>query len=132
MNRPEQVLQIDLLRWLQYVLPDDVVVFAIPNGGYRKPAEAAILRGLGVVPGIPDLCVCHEGRARFIELKALGGRLSPAQREVHERLRRAGFEVEIAHSIEDVATLLDQWAIPQRRTRTFQKSDCQREGIREG
>jgi hypothetical protein len=31
-----------------------VFAFHVPNGGYRRPIEAKILQGLGVVPGVPD------------------------------------------------------------------------------
>jgi hypothetical protein len=31
--------------------------FHVPNGGWRSPIEAAILKGQGVRPGVPDLIV---------------------------------------------------------------------------
>jgi hypothetical protein len=50
------------------------------NGGYRRAVEGAILRGLGVVPGVPDLIIVHEGRCFALELKSDAGRLSEAQK----------------------------------------------------
>jgi hypothetical protein len=42
-----------------------VVAFHVPNGGYRRPVEAARLKGLGVRAGVPDVIAIHrEDRAR--------------------------------------------------------------------
>jgi hypothetical protein len=35
--------------------------FNVPNGGWRSPVEAAILKGQGVRPGVPDLIVIKDG-----------------------------------------------------------------------
>jgi hypothetical protein len=35
--------------------------FHVPNGGWRSPVEAAIQKGLGVKPGVPDLIVIKDG-----------------------------------------------------------------------
>jgi hypothetical protein len=47
--------------------------------------------GLGV--GWPDLAFAKPGRFLLVECKAQDGRLTPAQRAVHEALRAAGLEV---------------------------------------
>ena len=45
------------------------VVFAFhpANGGYRRPVEAARLKGLGVRPGVPDVVAVHRGQVYAIE-----------------------------------------------------------------
>ena len=35
--------------------------FHVPNGGWRSPIEAAILKGMGVRAGVPDLIVIKDG-----------------------------------------------------------------------
>jgi hypothetical protein len=35
--------------------------FHVPNGGWRSPIEAAILKGQGVRPGVPDLVAIRDG-----------------------------------------------------------------------
>jgi hypothetical protein len=40
----------------------------VPNGGWRSPIEAAILKGLGVQPGVPDLILVRDGRPFALEL----------------------------------------------------------------
>jgi hypothetical protein len=42
------------------------------------PIEAAILKGLGVRAGVPDIIAVHEGRCYAIEIKSEDGRRSMA------------------------------------------------------
>lgn len=48
-----------------------------------------------VAIGLPDLLVLHprSGRAFWHEVKAPGGRVSPAQLDVHDTMRQAGLTV---------------------------------------
>jgi hypothetical protein len=47
----------------------------VPNGGWRSPIEGAILKGLGVQPGVPDLILVRDGLPFALELKTGRGRL---------------------------------------------------------
>ena len=82
-----------------------VVVFAIPNGGFRNSKEAARLKAEGVLAGVPDLMVAVARNGRnglFIEMKReKGGRVSPAQRAVIEDLEGAGYSVAIGRGVDD-------------------------------
>jgi hypothetical protein len=64
------------------------------NGGWRSRVEAAIMKGFGVKAGVPDIIAIRDGRAFALELKAPGGRLTPAQlrcsRGAAYRRRRCG------------------------------------------
>jgi hypothetical protein len=54
-------------------------------------------RQLLCIPGTPDiLVVAPGGRTLWIETKSKGGRLSPAQREMHNKLRAMGHDVRVA------------------------------------
>jgi hypothetical protein len=54
-------------------------------------------RQLLCIPGTPDiLVVAPGGRTLWIETKSKGGRLSPAQREMHDKLRAMGHDVRVA------------------------------------
>ncbi len=105
-NRPEEVLQRATARYLDLALPDDAVWFHCPSGGARSKAEAGIFKAMGVKPGIPDIIVIYRGRMIAIELKAARGRSSPAQKDMHERLRAAGAYVYTTKRIEDVEIIL--------------------------
>ena len=83
------------------------VVFAVPNGGSRNPAEACNLRVQGLTPGIPDLClVLPCGEIIWIELKAEDGLLSPTQIALHRHFASLGHEVVVARSVFDALAQL--------------------------
>jgi hypothetical protein len=86
-RRPEQALQRTVFQHLAARGAPGTFAFHVPNGGWRSPVEAAILKGLGVVAGVPDLMLIRDGSVFGLELKALGGRLSPAQIATQEAMR---------------------------------------------
>lgn len=106
MAREERVLHILIADWLRLALPDDAVAFHVPNGEYRKPETAALLKRMLVVAGIPDFIIFWQGRAFAIEVKAPGGRVSPAQIAMAQRLQRAGVMTTIVYKLEAVETFL--------------------------
>lgn len=114
MKRPEQRLHIAVINTLPLVAPE-CFTWHTPNGGKRTPTEAAVFKALGVVSGLPDLCVTWAiGRIGFIELKADGGALTPNQEAVHAKLKSMGFLVATARSVEEVLALLTAWGAPVR------------------
>jgi len=112
--RPEESLHVAVVDFLALALPADAVAFHVPNGELRNPAVARKLARMGVVPGIPDLAVVHQGRALFLELKAGKGRLSPSQRAMHSRLEAAGASVATVKSLDEAADALTAWGVPLR------------------
>ena len=101
----------------QYLDVRKVLYFAIPNGGKRNINTAAKLKREGVKPGVPDICIIHEGQAFFLEVKrpttpgAAKGRLSPAQKEMIARLEEACAEVKVVYSVADVIEACIDWQI---------------------
>lgn len=63
-----------------------------------------------VSPGrrfVPDrLCSLRRGRVFFVEVKAPGKTVTPAQRRDHSRRRDRGFDVFVLDSIADVDRLI--------------------------
>jgi hypothetical protein len=74
----EQELQRTIIEHLEWRAVKDCFYFAVPNGGWRSPIEAAIFKGLGTKPGIPDLLLIHGGKTYGLELKSAKGKLTPA------------------------------------------------------
>jgi VRR-NUC domain len=105
-NQPEAILQRSLVEHLRWCARGDVWWTHIPNGGSRSPIEAAIFKSLGVRPGSPDLLIIRAGAPLFLELKALGRKLSPVQTECHDALRRAGAQIEVADNIDAALAFL--------------------------
>jgi hypothetical protein len=64
-----------------------------------------------VLKGVPDIIAIANGRVYGLELKADGGKLSPAQIEVHQRMRAAGATVETAWGIDDALATLAAWGV---------------------
>jgi VRR-NUC domain len=112
-QRPEAAIQRSLVDHLRWCARGDVWWTHIPNGGARTAIEGAILKGLGVQAGAPDLLVVRAGQALFIECKAPGRRLSPAQVECHEALRRAGAAVETTDNIDQALGFLRRHGVLQ-------------------
>jgi hypothetical protein len=109
--RPEQQLQKAVLDHLRWRAVPGTFAFHPATGGARSPIEARILKTQGVVAGVPDVIILHDGKAYGLELKATGGQLSPAQRECHERMRAAGAEVATAVGIDTALSQLAEWRL---------------------
>jgi len=77
-----------------------VFAFHPANGGYRTPIEAAMLKGMGVVAGVPDVIAIHQGRVYGLELKAQGGRATPKQVATLATMQAAGATTAIAEGLD--------------------------------
>src|SRR6185312_11840898 len=106
--QPEAQIQRAVIQHLRLRPAADVFAFHVPNGGARRPIEAAILKGLGVTAGVPDVIAIKGGRAHCLELKAPGGRLTDAQKTVHDALRAAGASVAVADNIDTALRQLEE------------------------
>ena len=98
MNQTENQEQAALFEWaalMERKYPELRLLHSIPNGGYRPPKTAAILKATGVKAGVPDIClpVARGGyHGLYIELKRLnGGYLSSAQAIWLNNLAKQGY-----------------------------------------
>jgi hypothetical protein len=115
-HQPEAAIQRAVFQHIRLRLAPGAFVFHCPNGGARRPIEAAILQGLGVTPGVPDIVGIKAGRAFCLELKARGGKLNDTQKTVHEALRAAGAEVATADSLDAALSQLQEWSLLRGRS----------------
>lgn len=89
--------QIALIQWANLQsgkYPELALLYHIPNGGSRHPAEAARLKQQGVRAGVPDLClpVARGGyNGLYIELKAGRNKPTPLQKEWLSWLNQQGY-----------------------------------------
>lgn len=114
MKRPEEQLQRSVVAYLKIAAPS-LLWFAIPNGGFRTKAEAGIMKAMGQRAGVADLCViCPDGTAAFIELKAAGGTLSPAQMAFREDAAASKASYMVCRSLKDVEFFLRLLRVPLR------------------
>jgi hypothetical protein len=88
-----------------------MIVWHTPNGGRRDRIEAARLKALGVLRGIPDLLLLRDGHLYGLELKSEDGRPSPAQLATLDALQRAGATCAIAVGLLNALRQLEQWQL---------------------
>ncbi len=103
-ERSEHIEQREFVQWVRQNAP--MLIIAIPNGGKRGKLEGMRLQAEGVTAGVPDLQIPMF--ALWIEMKAKGGRLSPVQKEMHERLRSEGQTVEVCYSTQEAINVVTQ------------------------
>ena len=95
----ETMEQQGFIRWFRLKYPG-VLIFAIPNGGWRAVTTAKQLKAEGVVPGVPDLFI--PSWRLWLEFKRRkGGVVSKDQERVFTHLRRVGYAVLVCRGAED-------------------------------
>ena len=109
--RPEQQIQRAVFQHLAIRAASAVFAFHPANGGWRSPVEGAILKGMGVRAGVPDIVAVKNGQCYALELKAPDGRLTPAQRDAHAALAAAGATVATAYGLDDALARLEAWGL---------------------
>jgi hypothetical protein len=110
-GRPEQQIHRAVVQHLRYRAKPGVVFIHVPNGGQRRPIEAAIFKALGVRAGVSDLLLWHEGKSFALELKAEGGRATEAQRQFLADMERAGAFTCLAESLDRALATLEKWGL---------------------
>ena len=112
-NRAEDRIQRAVFQHIRARGAPGVFAFHVPMGGYRKPREAAIMKGLGATAGIPDVIVLHASRFYALELKAEGGRPTEKQLIAVDKIREAGGFACIAEGLDRALKCLEMWGILQ-------------------
>jgi hypothetical protein len=107
----EQAIQRAIFQHLRARGAPGVFAFHPANGGYRKRVEAAIMKGLGVVAGVPDVIAIRDGRVFALEVKAEGGRATDAQLACIAALREAGAFTCIAEGLDRALACLESWGL---------------------
>src|SRR3569833_788803 len=89
-----------------------------PNGGSRTIHEGAALKRQGVKAGVSDLFFAYPAapyHGLWIELKRIGGILSPMQKDWLRLMNLVGYKAIVAYGWEsardEILTYLSQWEI---------------------
>lgn len=114
MNRPEQQIQKAVVQHLRLRAEPKVFFWSTPNEGKRGFVNAAALKAMGMTAGVPDLLILKAGILHALELKAPGGRLTPAQRLVLAHMENCGAQTAVAHSLDEALVTLEFWGILKR------------------
>lgn len=98
----ETSIHMAIVHYVNRVIPHNIM-FHPANGEKRSKKDAVKLKRMGVRAGIPDLAMpIGCGKILWMEVKKPGGKLSKAQREMHDKLRNFGHTVAIVEGIDDV------------------------------
>jgi hypothetical protein len=109
--------QAAIVDFIRTVAPQCLCIH-IPMGGLRTKSEAAKLKWMGAMAGVPDLLLVDEhSLCYFIEIKGLEGRLSESQLAFRELCRARGWPWGICRSIEDARNFLARWKIVNREVK---------------
>lgn len=110
MKLTEDRLQADIFQWFWNEYPKyRRCLFHVPNGGFRNIREAAKLKAIGVVAGVPDLLLVVNGSLVAFELKTDIGRLSDKQKLVHSAWIAQGVAVHVVRSLEEFQQLIQTY-----------------------
>lgn len=112
-REPELLLQMDINDMLKKNLKRDVLFTAFPAGGGGR-VRGAKLKRAGLQSGWPDIQLIHEGRYYGLEVKTSTGRLSPAQKIIHQKLTDSGCLVAVVKSVTDAQEKIVEWGISRR------------------
>lgn len=110
-RRPEQQIQRAVVEHLRLRGMPGLVFFHVPNGGRRKPIEAAIFKSMGVRAGVSDLILLHVGKMFALELKAPGGRATEAQMAFQSDFDKAGGFCAMPEGIDAALATLEAWGL---------------------
>ena len=111
-HRDEDRIQKAIVQYAMFALKTGHMVFAIPNGGYRLPSEAARLQGLGVKAGVFDLCILGpRGQTWWMEVKTAKGALSPAQVTFKEHCVFHNVPYSVVRSLDDAMEAMQRWGV---------------------
>jgi hypothetical protein len=110
-RRLEQGLQRTVMQHLAWRAVPGTWWCHYPAGGWRSPIEAAIFKSLGVVAGVPDILIIHDGHLYALELKTEHGRLTQTQIDTQARMRAAGATVATAVELDAALDQLTAWGL---------------------
>jgi hypothetical protein len=101
---PEADFQSQLVAVLRERLIDAIVCH-VPNGVNMPMPTAMKLRRMGLLSGVPDLCIMHGGgKTLWLECKSGTGSVSPKQRDIIDTMRAMGHRVEVVRTIAEALT----------------------------
>lgn len=102
----EHLEQAALFKWIavhQSIIPELQNAFSIPNEGKRSWIQAGMFKARGLKKGVPDVFLAWPKSpysGLFVEMKHGRNTATPDQKDWIERLRRAGYRVEVCYGWE--------------------------------
>lgn len=112
-KQTESQMQTECVDWFREAYPQFAKLFwANPNGGYRSPKTAAILKREGVLSGVPDCTLAVPRKpyhGLYLELKRKGNKPTPNQVEVMQLLTEQGYRCDVVYNIEEFKGIIQNY-----------------------
>jgi len=109
---PEQDLQQAVMALLRRHARPEIIFTATANGDLRNKVVAVRLKHMGVLPGVPDICICLDGgMTGWLELKSKNGRLSPEQQGFGVKVMKLGHYWAVARTMQEAVYTLVDWDV---------------------
>lgn len=99
---------------LLFAIPNESIVTALRMFGIEKNRSVAIVnhfKKMGLVPGVPDMCLLWNGNCIFFEIKRPGEKPTSRQERIHEKIERAGHKVFVVNSLEEFHNILRDFGV---------------------
>lgn len=108
--KPEQQVQIGLMRWFQATHPELFpLVMASAGGLWTSIKQATRMKSMGYKKGTPDIFFAYPMGGKhglFLELKAANGKPSPEQKQMIQSLQEQGYAAAIAVGFDQAIALV--------------------------
>jgi len=102
----EHIEQTNFINWFKVNYPK-IIIFAIPNGGFRAGLAGAKLKKEGVLKGVSDLFIPEL--KLFIEMKRVkGSYASKEQKQFIKDMIALGYKAEIAKGFEAAKKIIEK------------------------
>ena len=106
LEQAEQIKVFDWKRTNEKQYPALKLLHSIPNGTYSHIYTAIITKRMGILSGMPDIClpinpIPETHNALYIEMKHGKNKLSKSQKSIKKLLEGAGNKVVVCYSSEE-------------------------------
>ena len=108
-KRPEQRLQQTIVSYFHVGRKPRAMLLSIVNEGKRGFIDGSNLKKAGMRVGAPDLCFTIEGKTHFLEVKAAGGKQSPAQIVFEAECKQCGIPYIVTDNIDHAIRTMQAW-----------------------
>lgn len=110
-SHPESELQRACMKWMRLQYPK-LMMFSVPNGGYRNRREAAIMVSEGIRTGVSDLILlkaCGGYHGLCVEMKYGKGMQTVSQMEFERIVTEEGYLYRVVRTFEEFRELIDNY-----------------------
>lgn len=112
----ERELHRCIKQWLDQCGIAEMEFWHTANERKCSPRQGALLKALGVKPGVADFIFILKGpKVFFLEVKTQNGKLSPAQKDFRAAVEALGCSYAVARTLDEAIDTLIGWGCIQER-----------------